>query len=85
MGIVLGKNESLWHLVTPRKGVRQYLVAELLQHGSNLALGNDIAVELIGGISEVLVKPLQPLRPGELVASPAAMTAPCSVMRVRIR
>ena len=56
MGIVLGEDERLGHFGAAGEGIGQHLVAELLEDGADLALGDDIAVELVGGVGEVLIE-----------------------------
>ncbi len=68
VGVVLGEDERLGHLGAAGEGVGQHLVAELLEDGADLAFGDDVAVELVGGVGEVLTEQFEPLGAGELVA-----------------
>ena len=54
--------------VRPGKASGQHLVAELLEDGANLALADDIAVKLVGGVGQILVEQFEPFGAGELVA-----------------
>ena len=69
VGIVLGEDQGLWHLFASRERLGQHLVAELPQHGADLAFRNHVAVELVGAVGEVVVEAFQPLLAGQLVAS----------------
>ena len=68
VGIVLGEDQGLRHLVAVREGLRQHPVSELPQHRADLALRDHVAVELVGGVGEILVEQLQPFSACQPVA-----------------
>ena len=68
MGIVLGKDKGLGRLGAVGESLGQHLVAKLTNDRANLALGDDVAVEFVGGVGEVLIEPFETLAAGELVA-----------------
>ena len=55
VGVVFGEDERLRHLIAARKDFREELVAEGLEHGADLIFGDHVAIELAGGVLEVLV------------------------------
>jgi type I restriction enzyme, R subunit len=67
VGVVFGKDEGLGNFLSVGKSIGQDLVAELPKDGANLALGDDIAVEIVGRVGKVLLEALQSLGAGELV------------------
>ena len=63
--VVLGEDQRLRHLAAAGEDLGVEAVAERLQHGADLVAGDDRAVELAGGVGEVLVE-LLPARPAGL-------------------
>ena len=56
MAVVLGEDQRLGHLGAAGEDLGEELVAEGADHGADLILGHDGAVELAGLVGEVLVE-----------------------------
>ena len=64
MRVVLGEDQCLGHGRAAGEDLGEQSVAERLQHGADLIGGGDGAVELAGGVVEILVQRLVPLGSG---------------------
>ena len=61
VGVVLGEDQRLGHLVASGKDLREELVPKGLHHRADLVLGDHVAVELVGIVLEVVVELLPAL------------------------
>ena len=68
VAVVLGEDDRLGHDGAVREYLREELVPERPYDGANLVFGDDFAVELVGGVDQVVLELLLSDRPSPPVA-----------------
>ena len=62
VAVVLGEDDRLGHDAAVREYLREELVPERPYDGANLVFGHDIAIELVGGVDQVVLELLRAYR-----------------------
>jgi hypothetical protein len=87
--VVLGEDQSFWHVFSAWKDFRKELVSKSLQHRADLVVGNHVAVELIGRVLKVVIELLPAPPAGQAISlvdvKAGVDLAPWEVISVCIR